>query len=288
MPDANRIDAERLAALIDGRLNEAEAVAVRAQLARADAETVAAYADAMAVASLASSGASSAPDVVPITLARTRRRWLAPAMAAVAAGLVAIALLQLPRARSSATLNITDGLRAHALGVPEWNAVRSSDASMSEHGRAVRMGILLVQYELAARASDSAAVTRAAMIAALLDGVPGGSAAAMPWTVVGSGGPVPNEQLRGLHAGIARSLVDADFLQLGAWLEGARSAAASNQPAWFDTNDVAPIAVVLKSPSLSAAERDALVEVQRVVAQRPLLLSAVSAATTAAEIIVAR
>jgi hypothetical protein len=278
LADPNRIDPERLAALIDGRLGEAEAAEMRAQLAGADADTLAAYADAVALA--------GADDVRPIASARSARRWLVPAIGALAAGLIAVAVLRLPRDGSSAA-NVASGLTTRPLDVPEWSAVRSSGAAVTDRGRAVRLGVLLVQYELAARQADSAAASRAAMIAALVEGIPGGSAAAMRWKSVAGGALPQNEQARAVNANVAWSLVDRDFVGLGVWLEAARSAAAANQAEWFDANGATPVARAMAATAMPA-ERDALAAVERSVRARPLDLDAISAATAAAERVLGR
>lgn len=83
MTDNQRIDPERLAALLDGRLGDADAAVVRAQLADADDDTLSAYADAVAVS--AELGEAATPGVVSIESARKARRWRTPAFAAAAA-----------------------------------------------------------------------------------------------------------------------------------------------------------------------------------------------------------
>jgi hypothetical protein len=291
VPDPNGIDPERLAALIDGRLGRTEAAEVRALLANADADTLAAYADAVAVADALREPGAAAPtaDVRPIASVRSTPRWLYPMLGAVAAGLVGIAVLRTSMAPPSTVVaDVTGGLTAAPLGVPEWNAVRSSDGALTDRGRAVRMGVLLVQYEFAARRGDSAAASRAAMITALLDGVPGGSAAAMRWREVAGRARQPDQQARAADVSVAQSLVDPELVRLGAWLESARAAAAVGQAAWFDANDATPVARAAKSGAATPGEREALAAVERAMKGRPLDLAAVSATIIAAERVLAR
>jgi hypothetical protein len=164
-----------------------------------------------------------------------------------------------------------------------WRSARSSDAPMTDRGRAVRLGVLLMQYELAARRADSAAASRATMIASLLDGVPGGGAAAMRWRTVASERRPANERMRAADMEIARSLVDPDFVALGTWLESARVATAGSLRDWFDANGTAPLARAAASPALSAAERESISNVERLVKARPLDIPALAAAVAAAE-----
>lgn len=289
LPEPTRIDPERLAALIDGRLGEADAAAMRVQLAEADADTLAAYADAVALAGeLQERGVSaSGGEVQPIASARTaRRRWLMPAIVAAAAGIVAVAVLR-SREDGASSINVAAGLPRGALDVPAWGTARSGDAPVTDRGRAVRVGVLLVQYDLLARRADSAAAERAAMIAAQLDDVPAGSAAAARWREIARA-RTASERATAADAEVARSLVDSDFVQLGAWLEGARTAATAGQTAWFDAHDDATLKRVSVSPGLPSAHREALAAVERSLATRPLDSHAVAAAIAAAEITLAR
>lgn len=278
MPEPVRIDPERLAALIDGRLSDAEAAEVRALLAQADADTLAAYADAVAIAGEVSP--TSTADVRPITAARalSRRRWFAPVAGLIAAGLVAFAVLRPSRPDSSAAGDITRSLGAGTLGVPAWGTVRAGEVVVSQRGRAVRMGVLLVQHELASRGADSAAADRAAMVAALLDGVPGGAAAAARWRAIAAGSARPTAE----DARVAESFVDPEWMLLGEWLEGARTAASSRNTGWFSRNDTAPLSA-LPTSAVTAAERELLAAVGRAAKSRPPDFATVASAAAAAE-----
>lgn len=289
LPEPTRIDPERLAALIDGRLGEAEAAAVRAQLADADADTLAAYADAVALAGELQGGgvSASAGGVKPIASVRTaRRRWLMPAIVAAAAGIVAVAVLR-PREDGPSPINVAAGLPTGALDVPAWGSARSSHAPVTDRGRAVRVGVLLVQYDLLSQRADSAASGRAATIAALLDAIPAGAAAAARWHDIAEG-RTAHARATSADTELARSLVDSLFVQLGIWLEGARTAAVVGQTAPFAGYDVATLRRVSASPVLSSADREALAMVERSLVTRPLDPRAIATTIAAAEIALAR
>lgn len=275
MPDPVRIDPERLAALIDGRLSEADAAAVRAQLAHADADTLAAYADAVAIAGELAPAAAPAPDVRPIASARSAAwRWAAPAAGLLAAGLVGVLVLR-PSRGDSVVADVTRDLHGVALAPPAWTATRAIDSPITERGRAVRLGVLLVQHALLSRTADRAATDRAREIAALLEGIPGGSAVAGEWR---GGASVPRDA-----AARAESLADPDFVRFGAWLESARTAAAARDTAWFETHGVGPVERVRAASDLSAAGREVISAVRRTASARPLDFAAVSAIVVAAE-----
>ena len=87
------VDPERLAALLDGRLSDELAVAVRTQLAAADASVVSAYADAIAIAEELSGEIPRITGVVEVITIRTppkRSKWRVAAVLFVLAALAAL------------------------------------------------------------------------------------------------------------------------------------------------------------------------------------------------------
>src|SRR3569833_2178062 len=88
----SRIDPERLAALMEGKLSASEAAAVRAELAASDPELLAAFADAGAVASELGI-INDAPAIRPASRRRSIYGW--SALGALAAAALVFAVVRL-------------------------------------------------------------------------------------------------------------------------------------------------------------------------------------------------
>jgi hypothetical protein len=239
----SRVDAERLAALLDGRLGERERAEVLAELAASD-EAYEAYADALAVARELE-GERGASAVIPLDPRRARWRrggsrglWVALA----AAGLVGIAVLPWLRSDRDAADSptgvvaiLTDRtLPASWDGAP-WATTRGAGDPRSDAARAARLGARLVDFELAARAHDPRARALAGDVARLLDGVPRGPIVATLYRAVSSGAVDPRDSLallleRGRAA--ARGASESHYT-LGAWAEAGRVAAAHGDGGYF-------------------------------------------------------
>lgn len=228
------IDPERLAALLDARLSGPERAELLQQLAASDS-ALESYGDAAAVVGELQTGP---------------RRWLTPmrwiAIAAVLAGLALAPWLWM---RMRPTNRDDPGrfvalLTSPAGGVPAgwnadpWGSVRGSAEPLTAAARAARLGTRLTDLALAVQRRDTATGTLAADIGALLDGVPAaGPVSAMYHDIGTRAGAAPSD-LRPLltQAGSAAArLAGADLVQLGAWVEAARVAAAAQDAAFFDS-----------------------------------------------------
>ena len=229
LPDSPHIDPERLAALLDGRLTTAEAALVRAQLAKADDDTIAAYADAVAL--IAPDGSSA--EVIPISSARTPRRWIAPSLAAAAVLVVAGLLVRRPASIGSHNAEgyqpaaFAEALTPSAVAPddPGWSATRGGDLGVSERGRSVRIGALLTDLEIAA-ARGAKTTSQSAAISALLEDLTGGSLAASSLRQLDSVGTTASTAIRRREAGRqAYGMIDGRYADIGAWLEASRVAA---------------------------------------------------------------
>lgn len=232
MSASNPIDPERLAALLDGRLDAAEAERVRAELAASDDDVLGAYADAVYV----TRGAEAA--VVPIE-ARRRRRWIVPIAIAAAAAITFAVFI--PRARgdyspASFAQGISFGASQPATAV--WGAVRGTEATTAPRAMAARIGALLTDLEVSGSADASRAAARE--LAALLDGVTGGAVLAPSFRRYADGGDWTPADRR--TAGMqVLSLSDRPFAEAGAYLEAARLAAGGKPGTFFEDKPPSPL-----------------------------------------------
>ncbi len=228
------IDPERLAALLDGRLGGAERSELLKQLAASDS-ALEAYADAAAVVSELQTGP---------THWLTPMRWMA--IAAVLAGLALAPWLwmRMRPANRDDPGRFVALLASPAGGMPAgwnadpWGSVRGSDQPLTAGARAARLGARLTDLALAVQRRDSAAGTLAADIGALLETVPAaGPVGAMYHDIGTRAGAAPSDLAPLLtQAGSAAArLAGADLVQLGAWVEAARVAAAAQDAAFFDS-----------------------------------------------------
>ena len=234
MNDPTRIDPERLAALLDGRLSPAEAAAVRAQLANADEDTLGAYADAIAIA-----GAQQG-DAVPgdrakatdVPIGTRRARWLYASGLLAAAAIVAGVLLS--RSRSE-TNGLAGGYQV-AMYVaalppnvssdttPLWASTRGAGVALNERARSARIGVLLADLEIAARTNAPTGPIAAQIEQAIAD-IPGGSPVSLELRAMMTQNQAHNEARRADIGDHAIALVDAVVAKSAAWLEVARVAA---------------------------------------------------------------
>jgi hypothetical protein len=297
---SHNVDPQRLAALLDGRLSATEAVELRAQLGATDNETLAAYADAVAVASELGFGATATEgaqsDVVPITLALRKRRWAIGAMTAAAAA-AAIVFLVVRADRMGESYAPAVYARAIPAGasVSEtnlWNVMRGGGGAASDGiadaARAVRVGSLLTDLQIGALRGSSIR-TPATDLATLIEGVPGGGAVAVTLrdltstsdSVVGMAAAPNPSRARVAEAGrFALALVDRRLANAGAYLEAARIALDGGDPGFFDRAPPTPLAELDSDPLLEASRRDAVRNLIALSHARPADPHALRAAVT--------
>lgn len=231
---------ERLAALIDGRLDERERAEVLRELA-ADPELRAIYADAVAVARELEDGTGAAGAVLPFRRP-PRPRWWRNGTILAAAGLAAVALVPVIRWRTDtgpaqlvASIS-TEG--SIALPPAVWPVVRSTDTPMTAHGRAVRLGARLADLELAIVAHDTGMRAVAASVAELLvAGPPVTGAPVALYREIASGAPPAALDARREAWLTVSELAGEEAARLGAWLEVARVAAARRDMRFFRTRE---------------------------------------------------
>lgn len=263
-------DAERLAALLDGRLGATEREAAIARLAASD-EEVEAYADAAAVLrELEEEDAGVTPLRAPSRRAPARR-WLA-----LAAVLACVALAPWLWTRAAADRTDPARFAAELSGLPAgwdaspWGATRGAGDPLTPQARAVRLGARLVELELAVRGRDPAVRPLAAETAALLDGIPAaGPAAALYRELARRAGEEPArlEPLLEQGRGVVPRLAGEEPVELGAWTEAARIAAAGGAGDFFASRATrSRMERMARDPSLPPAARSTMERVGTAVA----------------------
>lgn len=139
---------------------------------------------------------------------------------------------------------------------PEWSAVRGVSDSLSERGRAMRVGALLVEIERAWVRGDSSAPAFGDAIAALLANQPDGAEVG----AIFAGGTADARLPSARHA--LAPLVRAVPMGIGGWLQAARVAAAAGDAGFFaSTRSKESLALLLDVPGVTPetnAERDRL------------------------------
>jgi hypothetical protein len=254
------IDPERLAALLDGRLSDAEAASVRAQLADVDDDTLSAFADASAIAS--ELGASET--VVPIN--RRRRRWSIAVVGALAAA-VLLAVVLVPRKDDSASSSeyaiagFVSALPSNvALGdAPPWSVTRGGSV-VSPRARAARLGVLLVHLGIAQSKGtpDTAAAGR---IAQLVGELPTGAPVMLELQDYANGSAMLTGDRLGQLGLEVLSMVDVTIADAGAYLEAARIASAAGDVGFFSKHPLSVrLAEIRTSGALEESERARVVE----------------------------
>ncbi|HYH81458.1 MAG TPA: hypothetical protein VEX86_16765 [Longimicrobium sp.] len=235
--------AERYAALLDGKCNEQERKELLAELA-AGGDDLEIFADAAAVLHENEEEAREAgviPLRPPAPAPAERPRWKPPrwVQLAAAAGIVAIvAMPLLRRAEAGATgpAEVVAMLAAPSGGgtAPPaftWSAPRGAGAGRMEDRDRVQLGARLVELELYARRGDERARTAAGQVAALLGTHPAAGELAARYrrieaSGVGTGGLDPELGERAAELG-------GTMAETGAWLQGARVAVARRDTAFF-------------------------------------------------------
>jgi hypothetical protein len=263
--------AARLAALHDRELAErddaddAESEAVRQELASADDDALAAYADAVAIArehreedaaaaaaavQAAAKSEPTVPGATPVTPLRPPERargWRRPPARwlALAAVLAAVALIPfLRRAGSDDPRDAVALLQAQGAALPAgwdshpWSRTRGGGDGLTDDARAVRLGTLMVDLNVAYTAGDTAAVQLLAdRIGFYLESVPGsGPLASIYRRLETNAAKVGNAEVERLMTEAWEQLprtVGEKMVRLGAWTEAARIAATRRDADFF-------------------------------------------------------
>ncbi len=241
-------EAERLAALLDGRLDAAAHADVLSRLATDD-EALAAHAEAAAV-TRALEEEDAAAGVTPLRSAARAaspfsgaRRWGAVAAVAAAVALAPLAWSRMQPAGLQEPGALAERLAATGTALPTdwdpspWGSTRSATDAMTPRARAIRIGARLVELELALRGQDPAAAGTAAQVATLLGELRGAGPAVSRFRQIQERAGAPWPELEPLmeEASDAADLAGEDDVRLGAWLQAARIAAGRRDAGFFGT-----------------------------------------------------
>jgi hypothetical protein len=228
-------DAERIAALLDGRLNEGQRAEVLAQLGTSDA-AVEVFADAAAIMrETASTGGA-------------RHFWRRPGALALAAGILVAVLvpllwLRMTRTEENSPLRFAALLTDRELP-PAWNAAPWSVArgavELPPRARAARLGARLTDLTVALNAGDTSAFLIAVDVATLIRGIPGSAPIAAAFDSIGRQDVTASRRdslmARGVPA--ATAIAGREAVDLGACAEAARLAAARHDTTFFRSGPV--------------------------------------------------
>ena len=268
LTDQQPIDPERLASLLDGRLNETEAASVREQLSRADEDTLGAYADAVAIA--AELG-ETRPDVTPIESRQTVRRWQIPAFAAAAAAAAIAVFFLRPTSQSDAYppshfAAAIPSTATTAIG-PVWGVTRGAADGVSDRARAVRVGALLTDIAFDAIRGDTSRAHILAL-ATLLEGSLDKSAAAQ-YRALAAQTKMASRQRTDQLGRQALLAVDGPLARAGAYLEAARLATAAGDSSYFHRVSLDALTAIESDRRLDATTRTAIARVIKLLRDAP-------------------
>lgn len=243
-------EAERIAALLDGRLEERERADLLAHLATSD-DAYEAFVDAAAVTRELEGGESGTDNVISLpAIRRAPGRWTSRtgwfALAAVIAGVAVLPFLQtsIREPQYGDPGRFVGMLKSDDAGLPPgwngrpWTTTRGASDPLTPRARAVRLGARLVDLELGVRAQDSSVAVLAAEIAALLEDIPASGAVAATYRdFQKSRAERPMELQSTLEqgrVGVAR-LAGEEPVEWGAWLEGARISLARGDVEYIES-----------------------------------------------------
>jgi len=193
------------------------------------------------------------PDIV---IRRRRRSYVVLALAcAIAVFVWARVLHRTPPVPSDPVELVSVLSPAASAGpalAPEWSVVRGVSDSLSERGRAMRIGALLVEFERAWMRADSSAPVLGDAIAALLASQPDGADVGALF----AGGTAEARLPSARHA--LAPLVRAAPMGIGGWLQAARVAAAAGDAGFFaSTRSRQSLALLLEVPGVTPETQSA-------------------------------
>lgn len=274
----DRIEAEEIARLLDGRLLADERRELMSKLASSD-EHLEVLADAIA-AQRHSSDATATGEIQARDEKRFRQRnWLA-----VAAVILALAVLPWAWQRSRGDETVSPSELVTSLSddarplSPDWNgtpwsAMRGSAESSAHRALSARLGARLVDLEIAIRSSDGSARQIASDLAQISRQMPAGGALAADFEEIARRADESPERLGLLSADAqqhARSMADAGPFQLGAWLEASRIAAMRKDAQFFYRQlSVALLETWSADSTYSPSVRESLALVRLIVDETP-------------------
>jgi hypothetical protein len=259
--------AERIAALLDGRLDERERAALLEELGASDDDLELLLDSAAITRELeeedSGAGAPVAHDppavvtaeprrteVIPISAApsaRRRTRWWSVPRAMAAAAVLVLAIgssfwLARSRPPGSPVDALDPGVRAlPAAWTHPWGQTRGDEERLGPSVTAFRFGVLVTDLEIAARSRDDSAAASAADSVAVLFSGPGTGLLAGDYREMAASRATPTlAQVRRQAAKTTSGLVDRPMAELGRWTEAARLAAAERKAEFFRSAESRP------------------------------------------------
>lgn len=220
--------------MMEGKLSASEAALVRAELAASDPEVVEAFADAAAVAGELDlvKNTGTAP---PTGRVRGIFGWSALGVLAAAA-LVFVVVRVTSRGNQAFSANDIIASLPATVGAPSvdpWPAVRGGTDDLAAPVRGARLGVLMVDFQLAARAGDTLSVRRkAAAIAALGGELAGAAPLVAQFRAIASGDSLspPSSTAPDPLVDALAALAQSESLTAAAEAEVVRAAAESRDP----------------------------------------------------------
>ena len=258
----SRIDAERIAALLDGRVSGEERAALLERLAQSE-ETMELLGDAAAIVHELDPRVSE--NQAPVD-PRTRWRQQGWRLAAAAAVVAAVSIPLWMRSRPSALggndalalLSVPINRPATAVGEP-WRALRGDPESVTPKGRAVRVGARTIDLEASLRTKDRA--TDSALLSdlsAVLANIPASAPLVTSLRVI-TEDTSTDRAIRVVELRNALgSFLGREWVATGAFLEAARIAATLHDSAFFGSaRSRSMMERVTRSVELDSAARQA-------------------------------
>ena len=259
----SRIDAERIAALLDGRLSGEERAALLEHLAQSK-ETMELLSDAAAIVHELDPKVENQEDVVEPRPPWQQRGWQLAAAAAV------IATVSIPfwvRSRASA-LGGNDALamlsvpidRPATAVVEPWRALRGDPESITPKGRAVRVGARTIDLEASLRTGDRP--TDSALLndlSGVLANIPASAPLVTSLRVITEDTSTSDRATRIVELRNALgSFLGSEWVATGAFIEAARIAATLQDSAFFaSSRSRSMMERVTRSVELDSAARQA-------------------------------
>jgi hypothetical protein len=260
----SRIDAERIAALLDGGLSGEERAALLERLAQSS-ETMELLGDAAAIVhELDPRAAANPAEVVDPRIRRRQMPWLLAVAAAVVA---AVSIPFWMRSRpiavggNDALALLSVPIDRPATGVDEpWRASRGNPETVTPKGRAVRVGARTIDLEASLRTRDR--VTDSALlndISAELASVPASAPLVTSLWAITEDTSTSDRAIRIVEVRNAlASFLGREWVATGAFIEAARIAATLQDTAFFaSSRSRSMMERVTRSVELDSAARQA-------------------------------
>ncbi|HET9425593.1 MAG TPA: hypothetical protein VFO55_09490 [Gemmatimonadaceae bacterium] len=263
-----KVDPESIARVLDGRATAGERARVLAQ-ADDSPELLALLADSAAAMNEAESATAG---VVAIDSRRGRRVPRSAWMAIAAVLVIGVAIPAVWSGRDNlgvppANIEGSPGLLAAARSGAQLSGTRGA-ASAARAEQSVRLGARVTDYSVLANSRDTAALSVAIEIAAVLRSIPGGGAAASEFDRLSSGARPEPLGVRTLAA--VEQVTDARLFRMAGWLELIRVAVADRSTGLLALPEMqSALERMARDRSVTAETRLAVEQIGRAIESSP-------------------